>query len=155
MNNPLLSVIILVYNSESYLSACIDSVLHQDYPDIELILVDDGSSDNSGAICDEYARTDKRVKVIHKENGGQASARNMGLNIVSGQYITFVDSDDTIAADSYAKNIELMERCKADIDILQYPCYYMYGNDNSCIIKPSETRIGGGKSLWLNILRMA
>lgn len=140
---PLLSIVVPIYNAKPYLADCVNSILNQSYSDIELILVDDGSSDNSGAICDEYARTDKRVKVIHKENGGQASARNMGLNIVSGQYITFVDSDDTIAVDSYAKNIELMERCKADIDILQYPCYYMYGNDNSCIIKPLETQMGG------------
>lgn len=88
------SVVVPVYNVEKYLSQCIDSVLSQTYTDFELILVDDGSKDSSGSICDEYALRDIRVKVIHKENGGQASARNVGISVASGEYVVFIDSDD-------------------------------------------------------------
>lgn len=90
------SVIVPVYNAEKYLNRCADSILNQNFTDLELILVDDGSSDNSGMICDEYAKKDKRVKVIHKENGGASDARNTGLDVSSGEYITFCDSDDLI-----------------------------------------------------------
>ena len=90
----MLSVIIPVYNVEKYLSRCVDSVLNQTYKDFELILVDDGSLDNSPVICDEYENKDSRVKVIHKENGGLSSARNAGLGICKGDYIFFIDSDD-------------------------------------------------------------
>ena len=100
-----LSVIVPVYNTENYLRKCVDSILASTYENLEVILVDDGSPDNSGAICDEYAERDARVKVIHKENGGLSSARNAGLDIATGDYITFVDSDDYIANDIYEKII--------------------------------------------------
>ncbi|WP_296029137.1 glycosyltransferase family 2 protein [uncultured Treponema sp.] len=90
----MLSVIIPVYNVEKYLSRCVDSVLNQTYKDFELILVDDGSLDNSPVICDGYKKKDSRVKVMHKENGGLSSARNAGLEICKGDYIFFIDSDD-------------------------------------------------------------
>lgn len=93
----LISVIIPVYNVESYLHQCIDSVLAQTYQDFELLLIDDGSTDGSGAICDAYAAKDARVQVFHKENGGVSSARNIGINNSTGEWITFVDSDDWIA----------------------------------------------------------
>ena len=96
---PRVSVIVPVYNTEKYLSRCIDSILAQTFEDFELILVDDGSSDNSGRICDEYAQKDKRIKAIHKENGGVSSARNKGLDIAKGYWITFVDSDDWVDVD--------------------------------------------------------
>ena len=92
----LLSVIVPVYNVERYLARCIDSILQQSYRNLELILVDDGASDSSGAICDEYAQKDPRVNVIHKENGGLSSARNAGLDAAKGEFISFVDSDDWI-----------------------------------------------------------
>lgn len=92
----LISLIVPVYNVEKYLCECIDSILSQTYKNFELILVDDGSPDNSGKICDEYAEKDSRIKVIHKENGGVSSARNVGLDNANGEYITFVDSDDTV-----------------------------------------------------------
>lgn len=94
MNNPLISVIVPVYKVEKYLSNCIESVLHQSYSNWELILVDDGSPDQCPLICDEFASCDDRIKVVHKENGGLSSARNAGLDIFKGDYVTFLDSDD-------------------------------------------------------------
>ena len=91
---PLVSIIVPVYNAERYLNRCIDSILSQTMTDFELILVDDGSKDNSGRICDEYAEKDARVRVFHKPNGGVSSARNLGLDNVTGNWITYVDADD-------------------------------------------------------------
>ncbi len=92
-----ISVIIPVYNVEKFLRECLDSVINQSYKDLEIILIDDGSQDKSGAICDEYALKDQRIKVVHKENGGLSSARNYGLDNMSGNFFTFVDSDDVIS----------------------------------------------------------
>ena len=100
MDELMFSVIVPVYNVENYLSECIDSILSQTYTNFELILVDDGSKDSSGKICDEYALNDSRIKVIHKENGGQISARVAGFKASSGKYALFVDSDDKIFADA-------------------------------------------------------
>ena len=94
---PKVSIIVPIYNSEKCLKRCIDSILAQTYFDYELILVNDGSQDNSGEICDDYAQKDSRIIVFHKENGGASSARNAGLDIAKGDYITFVDSDDTVS----------------------------------------------------------
>ncbi len=94
-----ISVIVPIYNAEQYLEKCIDSIINQSYTNLEIILVNDGSTDNSGAICDEYAKRDSRIIVIHKENGGLSSARNAGLDIARGEYISFVDSDDWIEHD--------------------------------------------------------
>ena len=93
---PAVSVIVPVYNVEKYLKRCVDSILDQTFMDFELILVDDGSTDSSGLICDEYAECDGRVKVIHKENGGVSTARNTGIDAAQGEFIMFVDSDDYI-----------------------------------------------------------
>lgn len=106
----MLSVIVPVYNVEAYLPRCVDSILAQTHSNLEVILVDDGAKDASGAICDAYAAKDPRVKVIHKENGGLSSARNAGLEIASGEYIAFVDSDDWIEPDAYQHLLEVMER---------------------------------------------
>lgn len=92
----MISVIVPVYNAEKTLRQCVDSILGQDYRDFELLLIDDGSKDSSSAICDEYARQDERVQVFHKPNGGVSSARNLGLDNVRGEWITFIDSDDYI-----------------------------------------------------------
>ena len=94
--NELLSIIVPVYNVEMYLKRCVDSILKQDYDNMEIILVDDGSTDSSGVICDQYASNYKNVKVIHKKNGGLSDARNFGLDNCRGQYISFIDSDDWI-----------------------------------------------------------
>lgn len=93
----IVSVIVPVYNVEKYLRRCVDSILNQTYQNIEIILVDDGSPDNCGAICDDYQNTDYRVKVIHKKNGGLSDARNVAISQTSGEYITFVDSDDWVS----------------------------------------------------------
>lgn len=98
---PLISVIVPVYNVEEYLPKCLDSIINQTYKNIEIIIVNDGSTDKSGIICDEYANKDIRIKVIHKENGGLSDARNRGIDIANGDYIGFVDSDDYIAEDMY------------------------------------------------------
>ena len=97
MKEPKISIIIPVYNVEKYLKRCIKSVLNQDYKNLEIYLVDDGSTDNSGNLCDYYAEIDNRIKVIHKINGGLSSARNAALEKVSGKYLTFIDSDDYVA----------------------------------------------------------
>ena len=93
---PKVSVVVPVYNAEKYIDRCIDSILSQTFEDFELILVDDGSPDKSGKICDNYAAKDNRVKVIHKQNGGVSTARNVGIENSTGEYIMFVDSDDYI-----------------------------------------------------------
>ena len=97
--NPIVSVIVPVYKAEKYLRKCVDSILTQTFRDFEVILVDDGSPDRSGAICDEYARKDPRVRVFHKENGGVSSARNKGIDEARGGWLVFIDSDDWITVD--------------------------------------------------------
>lgn len=99
--NPKISIIVPVYKVEPYLHICVDSILAQTFTDIELILVDDGSPDNCGDICDEYAQKDQRVRVLHKKNGGLSDARNAGLDVATGDYIGFVDSDDWIEPDMF------------------------------------------------------
>lgn len=104
---PEISIIVPVYKVEKYLNRCIDSILNQTFSDFDLILVDDGSPDNCGKTCDEYAEKDKRIKVIHKENGGLASARNAGLDVTDNDYIVFIDSDDQIEPN----HIETLYNC--------------------------------------------
>ena len=104
----MISVIVPIYNVEKYLIKCIESIINQTYKDLEIILVDDGSTDSSGKICDEFATKDNRIKVIHKKNGGLSSARNIGLDICKGNYISFIDSDDYIELDMYEKMIKII-----------------------------------------------
>ena len=113
---PIVSVIVPVYNAEKYLQECVDSILSQTLSDLELILVDDGSTDSSQALCDHYAAQDTRVKVIHKPNGRAASARNAGLRTATGEYVAFVDSDDWISPDMYEK----MLQTGADVTLCDY-----------------------------------
>lgn len=97
MKEELISVIVPIYKVEDYIRECIESIINQTYKNLEIILVDDGSPDNCGQICDDYAKKDNRIKVIHKENGGLSSARNAGLEIAKGEYISFIDSDDYVS----------------------------------------------------------
>lgn len=111
----MISVIVPVYKSEKYLSDCVDSILNQTFCDLEVILVDDGSPDNCPEICDDYAKKDYRVKVIHKQNGGVSSARNAGLDIASGEYVAFVDSDDYLDANMYQMMMDTADKYNCDI----------------------------------------
>lgn len=109
MRNELLSVIVPIYNVEKYLRECIESILVSEYKNLEIILIDDGSPDNCGQICEEYKQKDNRIKVVHKENGGLISARKAGIEVATGYYITFVDGDDKIYPDYYQKAFDEME----------------------------------------------
>lgn len=131
--NPEISIIVPVYNVEKYLKRCIDSILNQSFTDFELILVDDGSTDNSGKIIDEYAIKDERIKVIHKENCGQGSARNRGLDIAKGNYIGFVDSDDWIHKDMYKILYENIIKYNTDISQIDHKPTSSYVNDENII----------------------
>lgn len=114
---PLVSVIVPIYNVEKYLSKCIESIINQTLSNIEIILINDGSTDSSGVIADNYAKNDSRIKVIHKKNGGQGSARNIGIELASGEYIGFVDSDDWIDLDMYEKLYNAAMNSRASIAI--------------------------------------
>lgn len=109
MQSSFISVIVPVYKVEEYLPRCVDSILAQSYENLEVILVDDGSPDGSGAICDDYAQKDSRVKVIHKTNGGLSSARNAGIEAARGEYLAFVDSDDWLEPDAYSRMMAVMK----------------------------------------------
>lgn len=120
MNDGLISVIIPVYNVEDYLERCLKTVVNQSYSDLEIILVDDGSIDNSGTLCDKFAMKDSRIKVIHKKNGGLSSARNAGIDIATGEYIAFVDSDDWIDLTTYEKMYVVAKQYDTDLVIADY-----------------------------------
>ncbi len=128
---PEISIIVPVYKVENYLEKCINSILEQTFTDFELILVDDGSPDGSGQICDIYATIDRRVRVIHQENGGLSAARNAGLESATGRYIGFIDSDDYIHPKMYEKLYEALQKNKADLSICNYNYVDNYGNIDS------------------------
>lgn len=116
----LISIIVPVFNAEKYLTKCLDSILGQTYKNIELLLINDGSTDGSPAICDKYAKTDKRVKVLHKENGGVSSARNMGLELGKGDFVSFVDADDWLELDAISRIIQNISEYNCDAVIFEY-----------------------------------
>ncbi len=119
MKDKLITVIVPVYNVEQYVARCIDSISNQTYKNLEIILVDDGSKDSSGIICEDYAKKDSRIKVIHTKNGGVSNARNAGLDIATGDFIAFVDSDDYILANMYETMLQELLNNEADIAICQ------------------------------------
>ncbi len=116
----LISIIVPVYNVEEYLEKCVESIINQTYKNIEIILVDDGATDNSGKICDELGKKDDRIIVIHKANGGLSDARNAGLKIAKGEYIGFVDSDDYIAEDMFETLYNLNKKYNSEISIVSF-----------------------------------
>ena len=118
--DKIISVIIPVYNMAAYLPQCLDSLLQQRYRDLEILLVDDGSKDESGAICDMYAAKDSRIKVIHQKNGGGAAAKNTALRAATGRYLSFVDSDDYLADDAYSHMVELLESTGSDVGVFGF-----------------------------------
>lgn len=135
--DDLISIIVPVYNVEKYLEKCINSLISQTYSNIEIILVDDGSTDSSSQIIDDYAKKDFRIKVIHKKNGGQSEARNVGINISHGKYITFVDSDDYISIDYIEYLYCLLKKYNGDISI----CSVKVVNENNNKSRKEETRV--------------
>lgn len=124
----LISVIVPVYNVESYVAECIESIQNQTYMNLEIILVNDGSTDASGDICDQYAAYDERIQVIHKENAGVSAARNTGIESANGDYIGFVDSDDYIAPTMYEDMLKLM--AEHDLDIIECTAFRNNGDTN-------------------------
>ena len=137
MEKPLISIIIPVYKVEKYLEKCIKSVLDQTYKNLQIILVDDGSPDNCGNICDDYARVDNRIEVIHKANGGLSDARNVGLKAARGEYIGFVDSDDYVSNEMFENMYNILVNNNADVSI----CNFYTVIDNKNIIKNVDNGI--------------
>ena len=145
--NDMISVIIPIYNMEKYLKRCLDSVVNQTYKELEIILVDDGSSDSSGSICDTYATKDDRIKVIHQKNSGVSAARNAGLDIASGNYMAFVDPDDYIDTEMY--QILISEMMSGDYDIVECNYARFYENNETVIVKPNvDMEYVSYKEIW-------
>lgn len=143
-NNPLVTVIVPVYKVEPYLRRCLDSIVNQTYKNLEIILIDDGSPDNCGVICDEYAEIDKRIKVIHKKNGGLSSARNVGLDVFKGEYVSFVDSDDVVSLDMIEYLYDLISDNNAEISVCLHEIvrdnhrWISFKNVNNQTVTPKE-----------------
>lgn len=142
-----LSIIVPVYKVRRHLQRCIESILQQTYTDYELILVDDGSTDGCKAICDRFAKECDKIKVIHKKNGGLSSARNAGIAIAKGEYITFVDGDDTVASGTYYYNMRIL-LSNPDIDILEYPVTKHYESPQSEIISFNPEKVSGNTNIF-------
>lgn len=124
MNNKKVTIIIPVYNVEKYLSRCLNNVINQTYSNIEIILVNDGATDNSQVICEEYKKKDDRIKLLVKENGGLSDARNYGIPYATGDYIAFIDSDDMIHTSYIEYLLNLIEKYNGDISICGYQSFY-------------------------------
>lgn len=125
--NSLISVIVPIYNVEKYLDRCVDSIINQIYKNLEIILVDDGSPDNCPQMCDDYAKKDSRIKVVHKENGGLSDARNVGMKVATGEYVSFIDSDDYVSLDFYETLLETI--VDNDSDIVECGVVKFYENE--------------------------
>lgn len=138
-----ISVIMPVYNVAAYLSQCIESVLNQDHEALEIILIDDGSKDESGAICDRYAAQDSRIRVIHQQNGGAAAAKNAGLRIATGEYLSFVDSDDYLEPSVYGYMLDVLKSNNADV--AQFAFRDVYRNRTEDQIIHTGTAVMDGK----------
>ena len=145
------SVVIPVYNVEIYIRDCVESVVKQTYSNLEIILVDDGSTDRSGEICDELQGTDQRICVIHKANGGLSDARNAGIDVATGKYITFIDSDDFVAVNYVEYLLGLIEEYNADISVCEYKETFSRNNEEHKI-ETDEKKIFDGKEGTLDLL---
>ncbi len=122
MENQLISVIVPIYNVENYLRQCLDSILEQTFHNLDILLVNDGSTDGSGQICQEYLEKDSRIRYFEKENGGQADSRNYGIERAQGEYITFIDSDDWVTKTYIEELYSKLQHYNADISISNYFC---------------------------------
>lgn len=146
-----ISVIVPVYNVEQYVGECIESILNQSFYDIELILINDGSKDNSGFICDEYAKKDNRIKVIHKKNEGVSIARNIGIKNASGKYIAFVDSDDLVDKEIYTTMLQAIEESGSDLVMCRYEKVYSDRN-NELAIEPLREGLYDKEQIFNNLI---
>ena len=142
-----ISVIIPVYNVEQYLPACLDSLLSQSYRELEILLIDDGSTDSSGAICDAYAKKDYRIRVIHQKNGGAANAKNTGLRAATGKYLTFLDSDDYLEPDAYKYMLDRM--METDADVVQCAFRLVYVDESQDVVMAKEPAVYGTQDYLL------
>jgi len=143
-----LSIVIPVYRVEATLDRCVESVLAQDIDEMEVILVDDGSPDQCPQQCDGWAQREKRIRVVHKANGGLSDARNAGIEAATGDYITFVDSDDFLAPDTYGPLMEALAR-NPQVDLLEYPIFRYYGAKEEQVIGFEERLYEDKKAYWL------
>ena len=138
--SPLISIIVPVYQAEAFLRECVESILCQTHQNLEVLLVNDGSTDAGGAICDEFALMDRRVRVIHRQNGGVSAARNTGLDNASGEYVGFVDSDDRIAPEMFEKLLEATRSTGREISVCGYLRHFMDGRtqERICPVIPAD-----------------
>ncbi|WP_051638469.1 glycosyltransferase family 2 protein [Butyrivibrio sp. NC2002] len=143
LKQPLITVIVPVYNVEKYVKKCVDSILDQDYFNLEIMLIDDGSTDHSGAICDELSKVDPRIIVIHKENGGLSDARNTAIDAMHGDYVTYIDSDDYIEKNYISYLYYLIEKYNVELSI----CNFKYVNEKGILLNKV---IDDGKERVLN-----
>lgn len=131
---PKVSIIVPIYNVEKYLDRCMQTLINQTLQDIEIIMVDDGSPDNCPKLCDDYAKKDNRIKVIHKKNGGLSDARNAGLNIATGEYVAFIDSDDFTSKEAYETLYNKAKETNADIVYAGFTMHNSDGTENKCFV---------------------
>ena len=132
--NDVISVIVPVYNVENYLPQCLNSLINQTYKELELLLIDDGSTDASGQICDEYSKTDARIRLVHQKNGGAAKAKNTGLRLATGIYLAFLDADDYLELDAYEKLLAEMKESQADIVQGSFRDVYVNGSRDRIMV---------------------
>ncbi len=154
-NSGLISVIIPVYNVEEYLKECVDSVLSQTYENYEIILINDGSTDSSGKICDEYAEKNDKISVVHKENGGLSDARNKGLSLANGKYVYFLDSDDYIIPEAFAELVLIIEKENSDFvffDAKSFEDGNKSFNIEQRYIRKKEYGAAKGEEVLMNLL---
>ena len=148
---PLLTVVIPVYNVEKYLNRCIESILLQEWKNYDILLVDDGSTDHSPQICDDYVKAYDFISVIHKENGGLSEARNTGISHAKGEYVYFPDSDDWIEPDTFIALAEVLE--SQDFDIISFNREFVKGEEDAIVSEPEVTQVFEGKDAFVQMLK--
>ena len=148
---PLLTVVIPVYNVEKYLNRCIESILLQEWKNYDILLVDDGSTDHSPQICDDYVKAYDFISVIHKENGGLSEARNTGISHAKGEYVYFPDSDDWIEPDTFIALAEALE--SQDFDIISFNREFVKGEEAAIVSEPEVTQVFEGKDAFVQMLK--
>lgn len=150
---PLLTVVIPVYNVEKYLNRCLKSILIQEWKNYDIIFVDDGSTDSSPQICDEYAESYDFISVIHKENGGLSEARNMGISQAKGEYVYFPDSDDWLEPNTFIALAEALE--SQEFDIISFNREFVKGEEDAIVSEPKVTQVFEGKDAYVQMLKQS